>query len=273
MNDNNLRAYAKKIHLVNLYGGKCNRCNELAPYLLEFHHLDMNTKEFGLSSRRDCRISVLIDECSKCELLCVNCHRKVHAIYNKSTYKRLRRLKIRLLEYSGNSCIKCGENEPACLEYHHTDPTSKDFTISDVRCSLFEEIPENIKHELDKCIVLCANCHRKFHHSETYEKYSDIISKKASELVEFSRLSHDEVVRLHVEEGKRVIDISRIFNVNKSTISTILKKYGHGTLLKDKMPDYSEIVRLKNMGISQVEIAKILKCHVVTISNRLSKGY
>ena len=55
-------------------------------------------------------------------------------------------------------CAHCGENHPAVLELHHLDPKIKDFHPSDATGrKLFYE-------EADKCIVLCANCHRKVHY-------------------------------------------------------------------------------------------------------------
>jgi hypothetical protein len=55
-------------------------------------------------------------------------------------------------------CSECGENNPACLDFHHVDPTTKKNLISQIwTCS------KVLQEELEKCIVLCANCHRKHH--------------------------------------------------------------------------------------------------------------
>lgn len=58
-------------------------------------------------------------------------------------------------------CSQCGENHPATLDFHHTDPVAKKFNVS----HLFKmDINiEQLKAEIDKCEVLCANCHRKLH--------------------------------------------------------------------------------------------------------------
>ena len=56
-------------------------------------------------------------------------------------------------------CIICGESEPMCIDFHHIDPSEKDFTIGQKR-----NIDKNIlQKEIDKCVCLCANCHRKIH--------------------------------------------------------------------------------------------------------------
>lgn len=56
-------------------------------------------------------------------------------------------------------CERCGENHIACLEFHHKDPKEKEFVIGQFR----NKSKEVILKEIDKCIVLCANCHRKEH--------------------------------------------------------------------------------------------------------------
>lgn len=58
-------------------------------------------------------------------------------------------------------CIECGESRPKALEFHHVNPATKKESIYDMvhnKCSI-----DNIKEEMDKCIVLCANCHRVRH--------------------------------------------------------------------------------------------------------------
>ena len=60
-------------------------------------------------------------------------------------------------------CIRCGESNPLCLEFHHKDPTQKDRAIS----TMTRLSPEKVKEEIAKCDVLCANCHRKLHGGNT----------------------------------------------------------------------------------------------------------
>lgn len=61
-------------------------------------------------------------------------------------------------------CTQCGENHPACLDFHHIDPSNKNYTVSEMMTAKFSW--ETIQKEIDKCIVLCANCHRKHHWDE-----------------------------------------------------------------------------------------------------------
>jgi hypothetical protein len=58
-------------------------------------------------------------------------------------------------------CIVCGENHIACLEFHHRDPKQKEFGIAG---AISHSNKEKVIKELEKCDVLCANCHRKHHY-------------------------------------------------------------------------------------------------------------
>lgn len=57
-------------------------------------------------------------------------------------------------------CVVCSEHHSSCLEFHHIDPTHKDMNIS---TSLNDVGVETLTAELMKCVVVCANCHRKIH--------------------------------------------------------------------------------------------------------------
>lgn len=71
-----------------------------------------------------------------------------------------KRTKIKLVEYKGGKCEKCGYDKfLQALEFHHLDPKEKDFTISGKSWSF-----EKLKTEVDKCILLCSNCHIEIHH-------------------------------------------------------------------------------------------------------------
>ncbi len=59
------------------------------------------------------------------------------------------------------SCIKCGESCINCLEFHHKNPETKEYSVGDMISSWLSI--EAIKKEIEKCEVLCANCHRKLH--------------------------------------------------------------------------------------------------------------
>jgi len=66
--------------LVTEAGGRCRLCGyERCLAALEFHHLDPNAKEFGVSRRGARSIDALRTEVRKCILLCSNCHAEVES--------------------------------------------------------------------------------------------------------------------------------------------------------------------------------------------------
>jgi len=70
-----------KARLVALFGGRCMRCgyDDHLPALV-FHHRDPSSKSFAISVDGVPRAwHRLIEEAGKCDLLCANCHREVHA--------------------------------------------------------------------------------------------------------------------------------------------------------------------------------------------------
>jgi len=64
------------------------------------------------------------------------------------------------LSFLGNKCSQCGIEDLEVLVFHHERRETKKFTLCEVWNSLSWE---EIKKELDKCILLCANCHAKLH--------------------------------------------------------------------------------------------------------------
>lgn len=70
-----------------------------------------------------------------------------------------KRTKQRLVEYKGGCCEICGYNKcMGALDFHHKNPKEKDFGIGGVTKSF-----DKLKNEVDKCILVCANCHREIH--------------------------------------------------------------------------------------------------------------
>lgn len=81
--------------------------------------------------------------------------------------ERRRKLKDMAIKYKGGKCEKCGYNKcNGALDFHHLNPLEKDFSISSTGTT---KSFERIKKELDKCILVCANCHREIHYLP--EKY------------------------------------------------------------------------------------------------------
>lgn len=71
-------------------------------------------------------------------------------------------LKIKAVEKMGGQCCRCGyDKSMGALEFHHLDSDKKEATISTLIKG--SQCWNKLQKELDKCILLCANCHREEH--------------------------------------------------------------------------------------------------------------
>lgn len=100
-------------------------------------------------------------------------YRKIHKERDREK-KALRMVRSRAekkqkaVDYMGNKCLDCQQNFPnCCYDFHHLDPTKKDLSLSQLVGS---RSWEKILIELEKCVMLCSNCHRIRHWKENLEK-------------------------------------------------------------------------------------------------------
>jgi hypothetical protein len=85
--------------------------------------------------------------------ICKSCH-------SSENTKRGRERKKMLVEHKGGSCIVCGYSKCiAALEFHHQDPNNKDPKFRALRYWSLKRAMD----EVDKCYLLCSNCHREAH--------------------------------------------------------------------------------------------------------------
>jgi hypothetical protein len=79
--------------------------------------------------------------------------------------RRRRMLRAWLYEYKREECAcrRCGEQHPGCLDFHHVDEAEKTDSVAELVNQGFAK--DAIRAEIDKCEVLCANCHRKEHYT------------------------------------------------------------------------------------------------------------
>lgn len=74
--------------------------------------------------------------------------------------KRRVQRKQQAVELLGGKCLDCQQQfHLACYDFHHLDPTQKDFNP----CSGLTKKESVFLAELQKCVLLCANCHRLRH--------------------------------------------------------------------------------------------------------------
>jgi hypothetical protein len=79
----------------------------------------------------------------------------------KAVAKRRKKIRLMAIEYGGGGCQICGYSKcNRALSFHHKDPSKKDFGLS---TDGFTRSWEKTKSEIDKCILVCANCHMEIH--------------------------------------------------------------------------------------------------------------
>lgn len=114
---------------------KCSQCNQNKPL-----------NEFYSRSSKD---NKPYDRCKTC--------------FNQYCTERWIQKKIDSIIYKGSKCIICGIKYPdepyVIFDFHHRNPKEKDFDWGKMRLRSFDKIVK----ELDKCDLLCSNCHRKEH--------------------------------------------------------------------------------------------------------------
>lgn len=80
---------------------------------------------------------------------------------NDYTSERATNYKKAAFDYKGGKCFDCGlVDNPSLYDFHHIDPLGKDFEIGQRKSKILNE---EVKKELDKCVLLCALCHRRRH--------------------------------------------------------------------------------------------------------------
>ena len=201
------------------------------------------------------------------------------------TLKRIRDFKIKCIKYKGEKCISCNYNEYAgALEFHHLDSEEKEFEISNRKNYNFELI----KKELDKCILLCSNCHREIHAG--YIKYENgSIIKSLPESLEWNLSVSDKHLKIkkdfdliiqRYKNKETTKDISKTYDVTTSYLLMLLKEEGikitdipeqHDIIYtkKGKYPSDEELSKLvwikpsqelaKEFGVSDVALGKYCK--------------
>lgn len=79
----------------------------------------------------------------------------------EAVQKRRDELKRMAVEYKGGKCEICGYDKyVGALEFHHLNPEEKEFGIG---AKGYTRSFEKVKNELDKCIMVCSNCHKEIH--------------------------------------------------------------------------------------------------------------
>lgn len=132
--------------------------------------------------------------------VCKSCRKQYRALYRK----------LKCLAYLGNHCSSCGRNDAPVLTFHHVDPKTKEFNIADWisgQPSTMNMTWEDVKKELDKCVIACFNCHRLIHNSKRELKdYIPYLTKQQRQELESDIVRDDELFGL-MEDDEMVRDV------------------------------------------------------------------
>lgn len=100
-------------------------------------------------------------------------YQKQHYLSNTDSYKQsVKNNRRKTAEWfadfkKGLKCEVCGEDHPACLDFHHLDKKQKRQKVTDLAKRTYSVT--TVLAEIEKCQVLCSNCHRKLHYNERNE--------------------------------------------------------------------------------------------------------
>ena len=122
-----------------------------------------------------CNKEKLLNEYYKNAGKCKTCQHEYNKEHNKKNYDKYRKYQKKSTKISYHrgqtfmnkhralcGCQKCGEKRYWIIDYHHKDPSEKDFSVPYYKTAKLEKL----KLEIKKCIPLCRNCHMDFHYQE-----------------------------------------------------------------------------------------------------------
>jgi hypothetical protein len=133
------------------------------------HHIKSLMSKQGLTTKNSLNRYSATGFCRFCSKastrnICGSCRTKLRRV----------RAKKAAIEYLGGKCCKCGwTGALPAYEFNHLNPTVKAFTIGNI----LHKSWDFIKQELDKCELLCSNCHR-IHHSDRTEEFIEYAINK-----------------------------------------------------------------------------------------------
>lgn len=134
--------------------------------------------------------------------LCKSCRKQYRALYRK----------LKCLAYLENCCANCGRTDSPVLTFHHKDPKTKMFNIAEWICGKAgygAMTWDEVKTELDKCTVLCFNCHRLVHNEKKELKdFIPYLTKQQRQELESDVIRDDDLFELmDTEDDEMMQDI------------------------------------------------------------------
>jgi hypothetical protein len=164
-------------------------------------------------------------------------------ITNSLRYKKkLLRDKKYLLDYfKEHPCIECGEIDDRKLLFHHKDPSIKKGNVS----TFVGGSREKLLNEIDKCLILCYNCHAAIHN----ESLANAISG----------------LELLIEEGQGNVDLSQL------VYSTKWDRHPLNPLATDPINLKDEVDKIKKSASNRPPTTRCYKCNIWTKDSKFPK--
>ena len=211
---------SKKIKSINILGGNCEICGEDDIFKLCFHH--ESDKATGINKIKNGSWDLIESEISKCRLFCHNCHLEHH--HGDKNTKHQNNKKIYLEIKGVLECESCGYNKcKSSLQFHHIK--EKKFNLSSLNKEIrsLSDVESHIIDEINKCEVICANCHVLKHSDlEFYKNNYDEIINKSKNIKVVKKIDYELVLKLH-NDGMTNSEISKKLNCRRESIWHILK--------------------------------------------------
>lgn len=194
-------------------------------------------------------------------------HFKCLKCRNEAVQKRREVVKQKAVEYKGGKCEICGYDKCIdALEFHHINPEEKDFGISKKG---YTRSWEKVKEEVDKCMLLCANCHREIHSLYKLEMknarlngFKDNISlfneKNLTNKTldsKVSQIKRDDLLQ-DISNGLTIKSIATKYDISVSYLRKIFKKFSIKLsnpvkkliTLESLIKDFMELKSFTNVG-------------------------
>lgn len=132
----------------------CSKCKLTKPF-----------EEFSFKSKKN---NTLQQNCKACQRQISKEWYRANATDHKRRSSDARKqLTQEYIDYKKTlSCRDCGDTRYWCLTFHHLDPSVKETAVS----NLYNYSRERLMKEINKCVVLCHNCHATLHHYERHPK-------------------------------------------------------------------------------------------------------
>lgn len=145
--------------LVKKKKGPCVDCGETNVNVLQFDHIDRGNKLRGVTKCRS--IKTIDEEAAKCEMRCCICHiRKTREELSWKIQPTPAQKYVDEIKRKIGGCSLCGWYDKTLLEALHFDHLDRDTKSASISAFAIKNCQEQVDTEIEKCRLICANCHR-----------------------------------------------------------------------------------------------------------------